>query len=54
MTARENMQVLAKMYRGKQRSKHRAKNWTAAASAPKPVPVRGREGKTFVVKGLRP
>jgi hypothetical protein len=44
----ETLQVLAKMYQGKKPSKH------SVQTAPKPVPVRGREGKTYVVKGLRP
>jgi hypothetical protein len=48
MVKRETLQVLAKMYHGKKPSKHQAQK------ASKPVPVRGREGKTYVVKGLRP
>ena len=48
MTKRETLQVLAKMYQGKPPSKH------AKREPVKPVPVRGREGKAYVVKGLRP
>lgn len=52
MTKSETLQVLAKMYQGKKPSKHQDQKSTVAAD--KPVTVKGREGKTYVVKGLRP
>jgi hypothetical protein len=50
MPKRETLQVLAKMYQGKKPSKHQGQK----DPAPVPVPVKGREGKAYVVKGLRP
>jgi hypothetical protein len=48
MPKRETLQVLAKMYQGKKPSKHQGQK------APVPLPVKGREGKAYVVRGLRP